>query len=429
MKNLKTKQIVLLITFTVILIFLCINIAPVWGVVTKIFSVLSPVIYGLIIAYILNTPFCFFYDKCFKKMGMKNPKLLGLRKALALLCSYVVVFGIIAFLIVILVPQISNSATMLSNNLPTYAEKVKAFLDSTVNFVKERFGYNLYDEKTYENLVNMITGSNSTDFLKNILSTLFPSVLSTAKNVTVSVYNWIIGIIFSIYMLIEKDRLLRQSRQVISAYIPTKANKRIFKFCTVCNTKCGKFIIGKIIDSLIIGVICFIGLTIFKFDYAIIISVVVAVTNLIPFFGPIIGAIPCAFLLLIVNPIECLWFIVFIIVLQQIDGNIIGPKILGDSVGISGFWIMFSVILGGGLFGLPGMLLGVPIFAVIYTLVEEGVIIKSRQKRIASAKIKANADTEIEVIAENVTIEIENNEDKIEINDENKNESKNKNKN
>lgn len=401
MKNIKFKQIMILVAFTIVLIFMFINIDAVWSVVANIAGILSPVIYGLIIAYLLNTPYCFFMDKCFYKIGTKNRKVRPLRKTLSLLCSYILVFGIITFLVTILVPQISDSVKLLTSNLPAYSDKVKNFLDSAVGFIKAKFGMNLYDAKTYENFINMITGSSSTDFLKNTLQSLLPSALSTAKTVTMSVYNWIIGIVFSIYLLIEKEKLLRQSRQIISAYIPEKVNKRIFKFCTVCNNKCGKFIIGKIIDSLIIGVICFIGLSIFKFDYVIIISVTVAITNIIPFFGPIIGAVPCAFLLLIVNPVECLWFIVFVIILQQIDGNILGPKIIGESVGISGFWIMFSVILGGGLFGITGMLLGVPVFAVIYTLVDEGVHYKLNEKGITIPSEKTDDDDEKEGTSNN----------------------------
>ena len=152
-------------------------------------------------------------------------------------------------------------------------------------------------------------------------------------------------------MISSKDRLLSQARRVISAFTPEKFSTRFFHVCTVFNNKCGKFIIGKIIDSSIIGLMCFIGMSIFRFDYPLLISVIIGVSNLIPFFGPFIGGIPSAVLLLLINPMEALWFVIFLFVLQQFDGNILGPKILGESVGISGFWIMVSVIVGGGLVG------------------------------------------------------------------------------
>ena len=147
------------------------------------------------------------------------------------------------------------------------------------------------------------------------------------------------------------------------------------------NTKCGKFIIGKIIDSSIIGIMCFIGMSIFRFDYPLLISVIIGVSNLIPFFGPFIGGIPSVVLLLLINPMEALWFTIFLFVLQQFDGNILGPKILGESVGISGFWIMVSVIVGGGLFGIVGMILGVPFFAAIFMLITEVVEWRMKAKK------------------------------------------------
>ena len=186
-------------------------------------------------------------------------------------------------------------------------------------------------------------------------------------------------------LLSGKERLTRQFKIAAVAYLPEKVHKRLFKIADVFNNKCGKFIVGKIIDSFIIGLMCFIGLSIFRFHYPLLISVIIGVCNMIPFFGPIIGAIPTTFLLLIINPWEALGFLVFIIVLQQFDGNILGPKILGETVGISGFWIMFSVIVGGGLFSVPGMLLGVPVFAAIYTLVEEGA-----ERRLKKKDISAN---------------------------------------
>ena len=188
-------------------------------------------------------------------------------------------------------------------------------------------------------------------------------------------------------MLATKDKLCRQTKAVVVAFLPLKSSRKVLQVTDLCNKKCGKFIIGKIIDSFIIGLICFMGTSIFKFDYSLLISVVVGVTNVIPFFGPFIGAIPCAFLLLLIDPMQSFWFVVFIIVLQQFDGNILGPKILGDTVGISGFWILFSVIVGGGFFGVPGMLLGVPVFAVIYTLIDDSVTKRLKEKRSAHSRI------------------------------------------
>lgn len=396
-KKFKYAKILGVITFTLILAFLLLNIEYVADIFSKIFAVLMPVIYGFIIAYILSFPYNFFQTKCFHKIGTKRKKMRKIQKPLSMLCAYILCFGILTFLICILVPELSKSISGLIQDIPKYAATIESKLVDFVNFVDTQFGYNLTDASTYNEIMNMLTGSNVQEFISKFISNFFPAALTTAKVFTTGLYNWIIGIIISIYMLGAKDKLCKQIRAMVVAYLPIKTSKRVIEITDLCNKKCGKFIIGKIIDSAIIGVICFIGLSIFRFDYALLISVVVGITNVIPFFGPFIGAIPCAFLLLLIDPLQCFWFIVFVIILQQFDGNFLGPKILGETVGISGFWILFSVLVGGGLFGIPGMLLGVPVFAVIYTLLDEGVTKRLAQKRaLVSTEIDSHINDTVD---------------------------------
>lgn len=373
----------LVILFTIVLIFFFINISSVVKVLDTVFKVLAPIMYGLVIAYLLNFPFKFIKDRIFKNMGKKHEWLTKVKTPLALILTYIFVFGIVAFLVSTLIPEISSSVTTLIDNIPIYERTLKTAADNVVDFVRNLTGYNLYEMASFSNVVALITGKDTTEFVKNLATNYIPTAFSTVLGIGTGLYNWGLGIIISIYLLSSKDKLIRQVKIVLVAYTPEKFHKRLFKIGEVFNNKCGKFIVGKIIDSSIIGVMCFIGLSIFKFHYPLLISVVIGVFNLIPFFGPIIGAVPTTFLLLIINPMEALGFLVFLIVLQQFDGNILGPKILGETVGISGFWIMISVIVGGGLFGVPGMLLGVPIFAAIYTLVEEGAQIRLKKKAIS----------------------------------------------
>ena len=400
MKKHQFRNIMILITFTVGLIFFFIHLSDIWGILRTIFAVLAPIMYGLVFAYVLNYPYRFFRDRAFKKMGTKHKWVGKLRTPLALIISYFIVFGVIGFLISILIPELSNSAKTLIDNIPVYEKTIKGAADSVVEFIKNTFGYNLYDQATFTDIVNYITGDSLSDFLSNLLNNTWQS----AVGIGYTLYNWIMGIVISIYLLASRDVLLRQSRKLIIAYTPEKFNRFLFKVGDVVNNKCGKFIIGKLIDSSIIGVMCFIGMSIFRFHYPLLISFLVAVCNLIPFFGPVIGAVPSLLLLLIINPWEALGFLVFIVILQQIDGNILGPKILGESVGISGFWIMVSVIVGGGLFGLPGMLLGVPVFAAIYTLVSDGV--NNRIKKKEEKKAKAAAEAAAAVAAEGALPEV-----------------------
>ena len=387
MKNPKIKNIMLVILYTTVLIFFFVNIKSVYEVLKTVFAVLAPIMYGLVIAYLLNYPYKAFNDHLFKKMGTKRPWLKKLRKPLSLVLAYVIIFGIVAFLVSTLIPELSSSITTLIDSIPAYERAVREASDNAAEFIKNMTGYNIYEQATYSNLIALITGNDTTEFIKSFFTNYLPSAFSTVMSIGTVLYNWGLGIIISIYLLASKEKLIRQFKIAIVAYTPEKFYKRLFHIGDVLNNKCGKFIVGKIIDSSIIGVMCFIGLTIFRFHYPLLLSVIIGVFNLIPFFGPVIGAIPTVFLLLIINPMEALGFLIFLIVLQQFDGNILGPKILGESVGISGFWIMISVIVGGGLFSVPGMLLGVPIFAAIYTLVEEGAERRLKKKQISADDI------------------------------------------
>ena len=377
-----------MIGFAIGLIFFFVYIKPIWGVLSTIMAVLMPIIYGLVIAYLMNYPYRVFYDKAFKKMGTKTRWLLKVKKPLAMTLSYIIVLGIITCLLVFLVPELSKSINSLVKSLPVYGQKLLEEIDRIVNFIETRFGYNLTDGDIYSAIVKFVAGDSLGDFIKNTASDLLPKAFTITLSIGTGLYNWALGFIISIYLLASKDKLLSQFKRTIVAYTPPKFYLRLFRFGEICNNKCGRYIVGKIIDSSIIGLMCFIGLSIFKFDYALLISVIVGVSNMIPFFGPIIGAVPCAFLLLIINPIEALWFVVFIVILQQFDGNILGPKILGETVGLSGFWIMVSVIVGGGLFGVPGMILAVPVFAVIYTLIQQGVELREK-KKTAKARLSS----------------------------------------
>lgn len=388
-------MILLVILFTIGIIFFFIHITDVVKVLNTIFAVLAPILYGLVIAYLLNYPYKAFYDHAFKKMGTKHKWLKKLKKPLSLLLAYIIIFGIVGFLVGTLIPELSSSVTTLIDNIPVYENAIKSASDSVVSFVYNMSGYNLYEVATYSNLISLITGNDATEFFNNFFENFITPALLTVRDIGTGLYNWIIGIIISIYLLAGKEKLIRQFKLLVVAYTPEKFYKRLFKVGDVFNNKCGKFIVGKIIDSSIIGLMCFIGLSIFRFHYPLLISVIIGVSNMIPFFGPIIGAIPTTFLLLIINPMEALGFLIFIIILQQFDGNILGPKILGETVGISGFWIMVSVIVGGGLFGVPGMLLGVPIFAAIYTLVDEGVERRLRKKEIAANDVAPAVEEDV----------------------------------
>ena len=384
----------ILIAFTVVLIFFFIHLSDIWKILVKIYTVLAPILYGLVIAYVLNYLFKLFNNHAFKNMGNKRKWLKKVKKPLSLVLTYIIFLGILAFLVSILIPELSTTITNFSSKIPEYASTIRSASDEVVIFIKSHTGVNLYEVGSYSDVITFITGDSTAKFITSNLAGLIPSAATTVWDIVISLYNWIIGLVISVYLLASKDTLLRHSKKLIVAYTPEKFYKHFFKIADVMNNKCGKFIIGKIIDSTIIGIMCFIGLSIFRFDYSLLISIIIGVSNMIPFFGPIIGAVPCAVLLLIINPLEALGFIAFIIALQWFDGNILGPKILGESVGLSGFWIMVSVIVGGGLFGIPGMILGVPVFAAVYVLVSESANNRLKaKKQKATISVGTNAST------------------------------------
>lgn len=218
------------------------------------------------------------------------------------------------------------------------------------------------------------------NYIIKLATNLLPVLGSAVTAIASSVWNIILGLIISIYLLIDKEKFFGISKKITYAIFSTTRAERILELTRRSNSTFGKFLSGKILDSTIIGILTFIILTVFKIPYTLLISFIVAVTNIIPFFGPFIGAIPSVIIILFVSPIKALWFLLIIFIIQQIDGNIIGPKILGDSIGISAFWILFSIMIAGKFLGFVGMVIGVPLFAVIYSVVKENVEAKLEKK-------------------------------------------------
>ena len=375
--NKRLKRGLLYIGFAAFLYFVIIYFDSVRGMVSSALSVLTPFIYGLIIAYILKFPYNFFYNKAFKKIGTKHKALVAVKKPLAVLTTYFSAILLIVFLLLIIVPSLIKSFSELAKSIFLYAKTFEGAVQKFIDWSNSTFGLSISLENGLFDIINkfagMISGGNIGDTIKQIATTIFPEIFSAAKEVSYGAYNWIIGIVASIYFVSNKDIMCAQVKKLTKAYAPKKWQGKIFEVAKMSNEVCGNFIIGRVIDSLIMGVLCYIVLLVFRFDYALLISVVVGVTNVIPFFGPFLGAIPSGFILLMIDPMECLWFVVIILILQQIDGNIIGPKVIGDKIGISGFWILFSIIVGSGLFGVFGMILGVPVFVIIYNLLGKDI--------------------------------------------------------
>lgn len=332
--------------------YLCLsNFDLVRGKVAEVVKIFTPFIAGFALAYLLNLPMRFFERRVFRRFRA--------RRGLAILTSYLLAGVVLAVLLGLVLPQLVQSVMALAANVPTYLRNLNELLD----FVIDKFHV---DEEivsqlgmTYKEIVQKLTA---------IVTAAAPQLLNFSVALGSGVVTGLTALISSIYMLAGKDKLIFQLKKVVYALMPTPKAKRFLSVCGHANGVFAGFINGKLIDSAIIGVLCFVCMSALRMPLALLISAVVGATNVIPFFGPFIGAIPSVMILLIVDPWSALWFGILIILLQQFDGNILGPKILGDSTGLSAIWVLVAIIVGGGLFGFAGMLLGVPAFAVLYSL-------------------------------------------------------------
>lgn len=348
----------LFVVFAGILFYVLLShFAQIREVLASWLKIISPFIWGVAIAYLLDGPVRFFQKK------------FHIRRGLSITFVYILVFFFLCFLIGMVLPQVLDSLRSLStqvNKLPEYLEKIAKTWKIDNNMIQELL-------MLYQSMLQKVG---------MFLTALLPKILDYGVAIGSGLISAITALISSIYMLMSKERLLRQMRIVTWALLSPSKAKSVCDVATYANKVFGGFINGKIIDSIIIGLICFVCMLLLNIPFSILISVIVGVTNIIPFFGPFIGAVPSILILLIVDPVKALTFAIFVLVLQQFDGNILGPKILGDSTGLSALWVLVAIIVCGGLFGFVGMVMGVPFFAVLYALAREFFMKRLEQKGI-----------------------------------------------
>ena len=357
------------------------NFTYVRGALGVFGKIMLPFVYGFAIAYILNPVLKWFEGKAFPWLGRGKLSRRACRY-LGVACTIVVGLLVIGFFVGIVIPQLAVSIANVLSNITEYAAIIQ---DVVVSFTS-RFKNSEVFLPIVQSLIDYVEDIVRAfmDMLSKSLGGIINTTISTTIQITSTIINFFVGFIIAIYIWISKETFFAQLRKLMHAFLSENAIERLTALSDTANRVFSRFIIGKIIDSLIIGVICYLGMRILRIPFALLISVIVCVTNVIPYFGPFIGAIPSILLLLFTNPIKGLWFTVFIILLQQVDGNIIGPKILGESTGLSAFWVIFAVTIFGGLFGFVGMIIGVPLFAVIYAIVKEGSEARLRRKNLAT---------------------------------------------
>ena len=343
----------------------------------KLAEVLAPVFYGLAMAYLL-TPLTKWFERiilwCLGKVkGLQNRQIKNGKawlRAAAILLTWAVVLALLYWLMSVLIPQLIDSVTMLIKNARYYYYKVYRWADTWLKENPEIGSWaNDMLSEYYNNAVDTLTGTILPK-VQEMAAALTGGIWTGIRSVVNFAVDLIVGIIISIYLLAMKEKSLARCCKVIYATFRKETAELLLTGLHNMNQVFSGFVRGKLLDSLIMGILCFIGCSILNMPYTPLVSVVVGVTNVIPFFGPFLGAIPSAFLILLVNPLKCLYFVLFIILLQQLDGNVIGPKILGDSTGISSFWVIAAILVGGGFFGVVGMFFDVPVFACLRLLIK-----------------------------------------------------------
>ena len=333
----------------------------------KLTGVLSPVIYGLAFSYLL-APIVDFFGRCIER-GIPKAKASVVR-GLSILITWLCVIAMVYLMFSILIPELVESVKTLAANFESYYKTVYNWVTALVENEK------LFSDEVLSDQVLSALNDYYDKLVKWITDTVIPQAQVAIVAVTGGIWsviiflkNLLIGMMISVYLLARKESFAKQSKKLLYALLPEVPYRRTLRAVAEADRIFSGFVRGKLLDSLIIGIICFFCCSLLKFPYTPIISVFVGVTNIIPIFGPFLGAVPSAFLILLVSPRQCLYFILFIIALQQFDGNILGPKILGKSTGISSFWVIVAIVVGGGFGGVLGMFLGVPIFACINSLV------------------------------------------------------------
>lgn len=371
--NLILRYVIITIVITLLLVLFCFNYSTISGLFSSVISICEPIIWAAVIAFILN-PMMMSIEKFLNKFVFKKKAHPKLSRTIGICCASIVLIALIAALILSIIPELISSMPGIYDGL------TNELIPSIQNWINKLLEDNPSIATIVNNELNSIYKT-----LQSIVSSIIPqltNILTELLDFANSVKNFVLGFCLAIYFLFSKSVLQAQTKKLIVSLFSERTYTKIFKLTSNTNSALLNFIYGKIIDSTIIGLICAVFMLITNMPYVLIISLIIGITNIIPVFGPFIGAVPSAVLVLIADPKKTIWFVIFIIILQQIDGNVIGPKILGDKVGISPFWTLFSIIIFGSMFGIVGMIIGVPIFSVVLDLVKTACEKKLRQKNM-----------------------------------------------
>lgn len=365
------RKYVLAIIIAIVLYEALENIDNVIAAFKKVMGIFSPLITGLCIAFVVNMPMSFIERHAPKRLRVKawSKRL----RVASMAAAYLLVAALLFLFVLMVIPSMTESLKSLIENLDTYVEQASGWFDGIWRNLQ-------VNDAVTERLQQL--GKLIFEWMDTVLTGVVSGALNFTIGLVTGVFNTLIAVMLSIFALYNKEKLLRQTRKILYAVLKPERAKRYEKIAARSNLVFHKYILGQFLDCFILGVLCFIGMSLFSMPYAVLISVIIGVTQLVPIVGPWIGTVPSAFIILMVNPVQAIWFVVFILILQQLEGNLIYPRVVGNAVGLSGLWVLIAIIVGGGFFGLVGILFSVPIMAVLYTVVSDWVNTRLRNKEI-----------------------------------------------
>ena len=371
----KTISNIIVVCTGILLAVTLIHLGQVMEVLKRVFHTIMPFLVGFCISFLL-LPIVNRAEKLIDRLVSRRKPHPRLSRVIAAIIAYIILIALLSGFFAILVPQLITSV----KSILQYVTNFVSVNRETINQLLVKFEF-----LSIEGEQLVIAWENVVSQAMNYTSLLLDNLMAISSRIYTLVFQVFVGMIAAFYLLMEKEKFCAQAKKLCYSLFKPKTCEVLIYWTRRANRIFAGFITGKIMDSLIIGMLCYICMMLFRIEYPLLISVIVGITNIIPFFGPFIGAIPSALILLLVNPLSALWFLVFILILQQLDGNVIGPFILGDYVGLSPFWIMLSIMVGGGMFGFAGMLLSVPLFALVYAIVRATIEARLKSRNLPTS--------------------------------------------
>lgn len=372
------KAIMELILYTIVLIFLFLHIKTILHLLSYVIGLFMPFIIGCILAFVLNVLLNLVENKLFAPFNKKKNKVWEkCKRPVSLVTTFIMIIAVIALILGLVIPQLKNTTQIFTENFDSYKKESVEVLD--------KFGVSEKQINKFNNSIAKLQ-DNIADYVDENKEEVMHATIGIASSVFGTIATTILGIVFAIYILLKKEDLNQQAKQVLKAYSSPKKDKKITDITTLTYKTFGNFISGQFIEAIIIGILCFIGMLILRIPYASTISVLVGFTALIPVFGAFIGTGVGAFLIFMIDPGKALAFIIFILILQQVEGNLIYPKVVGKSVGLPGIWVMVAVTVGASISGIMGMLISVPLCSIIYSIFKTNVKDRIEQKEKVKSK-------------------------------------------